>query len=54
MFRTIVSTIKTQKEEVAEEVKSALLQRHLCICVALNVSRARKASVVLSRVKSAA
>jgi hypothetical protein len=54
MFSTMVSTIKTQKEEVAEEVKGALLQQHLCICLALNSSRARKASVVLSRVKSAA
>ena len=44
MFSTIVSTIKTQKEEVAEEVKSALLRQYWCTCEVMNVSCARKGS----------
>jgi hypothetical protein len=44
-FNTIVSTMKTQKEEVAEEVKSPLLQHYLGICEAMEVSRARKRSL---------
>jgi hypothetical protein len=47
MFSTIVNTIKTQKEEVAEEVKSGLLQQYLYLCIfeVMNVSRARKGSL---------
>jgi hypothetical protein len=41
MFSTIVSTIKTRKEEVAEEVETAFLPRNLCILRVLNVSCVR-------------